>query len=125
MTYKEKLLKEIEEIPEEFRPKFLRLIHILKREWIQKTKKTGIRGSLKGIWKGSQVDESLFYEARKSLFPYESWKDKVMDYVTDTHPIIWYFTEDPNLSEKALEVFEGTIKEGIIYLFWITADNQR
>lgn len=32
----------------------------------------------------------------------------------DTHPIVWYFTEDPNLSEKALEVFEGTIKEGIM-----------
>ena len=37
-----------------------------------------------------------------------------MDYVADTHPLVWYFTEDSNLSEKALEVFEGTIKEGII-----------
>ena len=37
-----------------------------------------------------------------------------MDYVTDTHPIVWYFTEDPRLSVTALQVFEGTIKEGII-----------
>jgi PIN domain nuclease of toxin-antitoxin system len=37
-----------------------------------------------------------------------------MDYVTDTHSLVWYFTEDSLLSKKALEVFEGTIKEGII-----------
>jgi len=37
-----------------------------------------------------------------------------MDYVTDTHSLVWYFTEDPRISKKALEVFEGTIKEGII-----------
>ena len=29
------------------------------------------RGSLKGIWKGSQIDESLFLDAKKSVFPYE------------------------------------------------------
>lgn len=39
-----------------------------------------------------------------------------MDYVTDTHSLVWYFTEDPRLGEKALEVFEGTIKEGIIII---------
>lgn len=37
-----------------------------------------------------------------------------MIYVTDTHPIVWYFTEDAHLSHKALEIFEGTIKEGVI-----------
>jgi len=31
----------------------------------------GKRGSLRGIWKGSTIDESLFIEARKSLFTYE------------------------------------------------------
>jgi len=39
-----------------------------------------------------------------------------MDYVTDTHSIIWYFTEDPRLSTKALEAFERTIKEGLIII---------
>jgi PIN domain nuclease of toxin-antitoxin system len=39
-----------------------------------------------------------------------------MDYVTDTHSLVWYFTEDSRLSEKALEVFEGTIKEGVIII---------
>jgi PIN domain nuclease of toxin-antitoxin system len=39
-----------------------------------------------------------------------------MDYVTDTHPIVWYFTDDFHLSKKALDIFEGTIKEGTIII---------
>lgn len=68
-TYKEKILKEIEGIPKEMMPKLYRFVHLLATELI--SKKTGYRGSLKGIWKGSQIDESLFIEAKKSLFPYE------------------------------------------------------
>lgn len=37
-----------------------------------------------------------------------------MDYVTDTHSLVWYFTDDSHLSKKALDIFEGTIKEGTI-----------
>ena len=37
-----------------------------------------------------------------------------MDYVTDTHSLVWYFTDDLRLSKKALEAFEQTIEEGII-----------
>jgi hypothetical protein len=69
--YKEKLLKELDEIPEEMIPKFYRIMHTLKNELMPKMKKPGIRGSLKGIWKGSQINEELFLEAKKSLFPYE------------------------------------------------------
>lgn len=39
-----------------------------------------------------------------------------MTYVTDTHSLVWYFTEDSRLSKNALEAFEGTIKEGIIII---------
>jgi PIN domain nuclease of toxin-antitoxin system len=39
-----------------------------------------------------------------------------MDHVTDTHSIVWYFTDDPRLSRRALEVFEKTIKEGTIII---------
>jgi len=39
-----------------------------------------------------------------------------MDYVTDTHSIIWYFTDDPRLSQHALEAFEKTIQEGVIII---------
>jgi hypothetical protein len=70
-TYKEKILKDLEDVPGEMMPKLYKIIHLLTTELIPKTKETGNRGSLKGIWKGSQVDESLFFEARKSLFPYE------------------------------------------------------
>ena len=70
-AYKEKIIKEIEKIPESKMPKLYKVIHLLATELMPKAKKTGNRGSLKGIWKGSQIDESLFAEAKKSLFPYE------------------------------------------------------
>ena len=70
-TYKEKILKELEVVPEEMMPKIYKIIHLLATELMPKTKDTGNRGSLKGIWKGSQIDESLFLEAKKSLFSYE------------------------------------------------------
>jgi len=37
-----------------------------------------------------------------------------MDYVTDTHALVWYFTEDARLSPKALEAFEETIQDGMV-----------
>lgn len=37
-----------------------------------------------------------------------------MDFVTDTHSLVWYFTEDARLSKKAIKAFEGTIKEGTV-----------
>jgi PIN domain nuclease of toxin-antitoxin system len=37
-------------------------------------------------------------------------------YVTDTHSLVWYFTENPRLSRKALKVFEKTVKEGTIII---------
>jgi len=55
-TYKERLLKEIEGFPEEKIPKLYKIIHILRVELMQKTKKPMIRGLLKGIWKGSHIE---------------------------------------------------------------------
>ncbi|MBC8461944.1 MAG: PIN domain-containing protein [Deltaproteobacteria bacterium] len=37
-----------------------------------------------------------------------------MDYLTDTHPLVWYFMEDERLSLKASNAFEETLKEGLI-----------
>jgi len=37
-----------------------------------------------------------------------------MDYVADTHSLVWYFTEDERLSKRALRIFEDTINEGSI-----------
>ena len=69
--YKKKILEEIKKIPDEKIPRLYKVIHLLTTELISKTKRTGNRGSLKGIWKGSDIDESLLIKARKSLFPYE------------------------------------------------------
>lgn len=41
---------------------------------------------------------------------------KTNNYVTDTHSLVWYFTESPRLSKKALKVFEKTLKEGSIII---------
>ena len=37
-----------------------------------------------------------------------------MNYVTDTHSLVWYFHEDARLSENALRAFEESIEEGVI-----------
>jgi len=37
-----------------------------------------------------------------------------LNYVTDTHSLVWYFTDDHRLSKKALKSFEDTVKEGQI-----------
>ena len=39
-----------------------------------------------------------------------------MDIISDTHPLIWYFTDDPRLSKTALRVFEETIKRGNVII---------
>ncbi len=39
---------------------------------------------------------------------------KSMNFVTDTHALVWYFTDDLRLSKKASEAFEQTTDEGII-----------
>ena len=70
-SYKEKILEEIEGFPEDKMSKLYRIIRLLVTELRSETKKTGNRGSLKGLWKGSRINESLFIEAKKTLFPYE------------------------------------------------------
>ena len=37
-----------------------------------------------------------------------------MNFVTDTHSLVWYFTEDARLSKKAFDAFEGTIESGTV-----------
>lgn len=39
-----------------------------------------------------------------------------MDYVTDAHSLVWYFTDDARLSIKALKAFEQTTEEGIMII---------
>ncbi len=37
-----------------------------------------------------------------------------MDYVTDTHSLVWYFTDDSRLSNAALRAFQASEGEGTI-----------
>ena len=69
--YREKLLKEIEQVPEESIPNLYRIFHILKVELARKAK-TGKRGSLREIWGKKRVYENLFHDAKRSLFPYDT-----------------------------------------------------
>ena len=69
-TYKKMILKELEEVPEEMMPKLYKVFHILTSELMPRSPKR-VRGSLKGIWKGSIIDESLLDNAKESLFSYE------------------------------------------------------
>jgi PIN domain nuclease of toxin-antitoxin system len=39
-----------------------------------------------------------------------------MDYVSDTHSLVWYFTDDSRLGEKALRAFDQTAQEGVIII---------
>jgi hypothetical protein len=70
-TYKEKLLSEINALPEDLLPRFYRIIHTLRTELTHQAKVTPARGSLKGIWGNAKIDEAHILAAKKSLFPYE------------------------------------------------------
>ncbi len=70
-AYKQKIMNELSVIPDNAMPNLYRILHLLTSEFSKKTKKQDKRGSLKGIWKGSAVEASLFSEAKKALFPYE------------------------------------------------------
>lgn len=71
-AYKERILTELEGIPDESLPFVYKLIHLISSKFFIKQKKMERRNSLKGIWSGSQIDDSLFLRAEESLFPYES-----------------------------------------------------
>jgi len=76
MTYKQKLIGEINALPEELIPRFYRIIYTMRSELTNQTAVMPKRGSLKGIWGNLKIDESLIFAAKKSLFSYEC-KDEV------------------------------------------------
>ena len=40
-----------------------------------------------------------------------------MNFVTDTHALLWWFTDSPKISQKATEIFEKTEKgENVIFI---------
>ena len=73
-TYKQKLIGEINALPEELLPRFYRIMRALRSELIGQTAVTPKRGSLKGIWGNLKIDDTDIFLAKKSLFSYE-YKD--------------------------------------------------
>lgn len=39
-----------------------------------------------------------------------------MNYVVDTHTIVWYFTDDKRLSKRALKILENSVRTGLIII---------
>jgi hypothetical protein len=70
-TYKQKLIGEINALPEELIPRFYRIVCTLRSELTNQTAVTTKRGSLRGIWGNLKIDESHIFAAKKSLFSYE------------------------------------------------------
>ena len=70
-TYKQKLIGEINALPEELIPRFYRIVRTLRSELTNKPAVMPKRGSLRGIWGNVAIDESKIFEAKKSLFSYE------------------------------------------------------
>jgi len=60
MTFKEKILQEIEEIPEAKKLKLLKIIQLLVAELTPIKKPTSKRGSLNGIWKGAKINDDMY-----------------------------------------------------------------
>ncbi len=70
-TYKQKLIGEINALPEELIPRFYRIVHTLRAELTNQTAATPKRGSLRGIWGNLEIQEAHIFAAKKSLFSYE------------------------------------------------------
>ena len=70
-TYKQKLIGEINAIPDELMPRFYRIVRTLRSELSNKEIVISKRGSLRGIWGNCKIDESQILEAKKSIFSYE------------------------------------------------------
>jgi len=69
-TYRKRLAREIEEIPQEIIPTIYRIVRVLRKD-LRSERLPDERGSLRGIWEGSKIDEELFLQAKRSLFRYE------------------------------------------------------
>lgn len=68
-TYKQKIIEELESIPDEMMPQVYRIFHVVMREMKPGQKHNK---SLRGIWINKKIDETLINEAKDSLFSYES-----------------------------------------------------
>jgi hypothetical protein len=70
-TYRERIIHEIDSIPDAFLPKVYEMLHLLKTGFVPLARKKSAT-PLEGIWNGAVIEEDDFSAARRSLFPYEN-----------------------------------------------------
>lgn len=63
-TYKQKLIGEINAIPEDLMPRFYRIVRTLRAELTHQTAVTPKRGSLRGIWGGWRLMNRIFLQQK-------------------------------------------------------------
>ena len=66
---KEKIIHEIERLPEKKMPQLYKIIRVISSELFTGSKNRNPK-SLRGIWKG-KIDDGLLSDAKRSVFPYE------------------------------------------------------
>ena len=69
-TYKQKILNELDGLSENHLAKVYKFIHLFNSELHLSTTPRNNLKSLQGILKGITIEEQLFDEAKKSLFPF-------------------------------------------------------
>jgi hypothetical protein len=71
-TYRDRIIHEIESIPDAFLPDVYQMLQLLKTRFLPAETVGKSKESLEGIWKGAVIEEDDFAEARRSLFSYEN-----------------------------------------------------
>lgn len=71
-TYRDKIIDEIDSIPDAFLPDVYQMLHILKTRFLPSESRTKGKKSLEGIWQGAVIEEEDFAAARRTLFSYEN-----------------------------------------------------
>jgi hypothetical protein len=74
--YKKKLSLEIDGLPENEVKKFYKIIRVLKENSGSGVAARKKNVSLRGIWKGSALNDRIFESAKESLFHYEGKENK-------------------------------------------------
>lgn len=61
--------------------------------------------SLKGILEGVKVTEQDIKSAKNFLYSKTKALKRFMNFVSDTHALIWWFSNSPKISSKTSEIF--------------------
>ena len=100
--YKKRIIKELGKVPEEQMPKLYKVIHQITTEFISGAKKPVSAVLWKDSGKEAVSKTHCSLRPGKPSFLMNPVEVR-MDFITDTHSLVWYFTEDARLSKKAIK----------------------